>query len=197
MCPEDSNQPGHSPIFPHADSEDSEQADLSLRWAHKSLCWFCWFCHAVALLYNLSRLKWTWGFLLEDVWPHNKTGSPLEWRGRVCQTTAELGSSRRPASTTKYLDRQKIANIYTWQVATDHLDEPVWTNWLHTPMNVNWSRNVFVKRRHALSTVLTGQRNARLTSSHGDSCLTLWPNKTVNNFSAPRILHNLHRATQK
>ena len=31
-------------MFRHADSED---ADLSLRWAHRS---FCWFCHAVAHL---------------------------------------------------------------------------------------------------------------------------------------------------
>ena len=34
----------------HADSEDSSdwvdaEADLSLRWAHKSVCWFC---HAAA-----------------------------------------------------------------------------------------------------------------------------------------------------
>ena len=25
---------------------------------------------------------------------------------------------------------------------------------------------------------------------HGDGCLTLWPNKSVNNFSVPHILHN-------
>ena len=58
---EDSDQPGHplpsvcaqwlakDPRFLHAESEDSAWADawadLSLRWAHRS---FCWFCHVVA-----------------------------------------------------------------------------------------------------------------------------------------------------
>ena len=61
---EDSDQPGHLPglirvfailmkkawvlSYPLSDSEDSDQtagaqADLRLRWAHRS---FCWFCHA-------------------------------------------------------------------------------------------------------------------------------------------------------
>ena len=65
---EDSDQPGHPPVwsdsslcaqlavkgpmFLHADSEDwldwaDAQAHLSLRWAHRS---FCWFCHAAAQL---------------------------------------------------------------------------------------------------------------------------------------------------
>ena len=33
------------PRFLHADSEYSDQTDLSLRWAHMP---FCWFCHALA-----------------------------------------------------------------------------------------------------------------------------------------------------
>ena len=32
----------------HADSEDSDQADLSLRWLHMS---FCWFWHEAAQLF--------------------------------------------------------------------------------------------------------------------------------------------------
>ena len=35
--------------------------------------------------------------------------------------------------------------------------------------------------------VLIGQHNVRLTSGHGDDCLTLWPNMLVYNFSAPCI----------
>ena len=35
-------------MFLHVDSEDSE-ADLSLRWAQSS---FCWFCHEAAHLMN-------------------------------------------------------------------------------------------------------------------------------------------------
>ena len=43
------------PSFFHADSKDSDQtaqADLSLRWAHMP---FCWFCHETAHLFYLSR----------------------------------------------------------------------------------------------------------------------------------------------
>ena len=32
-------------MFLHTDNRDSDQADLSLRWVHRS---FCWFCHAAA-----------------------------------------------------------------------------------------------------------------------------------------------------
>ena len=57
---EDSDQPGHPPSlirdiavrsmgrYPsclHADREDPDQTDLSLRWVHRS---FCWFCHEAA-----------------------------------------------------------------------------------------------------------------------------------------------------
>ena len=35
----------------HADSEDSDQTDLSLCWTHRS---FCWFCHAAAKIKPLS-----------------------------------------------------------------------------------------------------------------------------------------------
>ena len=38
--------------FLHVDSEDSDQTDLNLRWAHMS---FCWFCHEAA--HTISR-KW-------------------------------------------------------------------------------------------------------------------------------------------
>ena len=67
--------------------------------------------------------------------------------------------------------------------------EPFWTNWLHTPMNVNWSCD-FVQRCHRSTNVLIDQRNVQLTSSHGYDCSTLWPNKLVNNFSVPHSLHN-------
>ena len=40
------------PTFLYADSEDSDQTDLSLRWAHRS---FGWFCHAVAHLLSGPR----------------------------------------------------------------------------------------------------------------------------------------------
>ena len=46
-------------MFLHADSEDSDQtgrsdwadtqADLSIRWAHMS---FCWFCHEAAHMFS-------------------------------------------------------------------------------------------------------------------------------------------------
>ena len=36
--------------FLHADSEDSDQSDLSLRWAHMP---FCWFCHEVVQIEKL------------------------------------------------------------------------------------------------------------------------------------------------
>ena len=63
---EDSDQPGHptslfsslnaqreakDQMFLHADSEDSDQTDLSFRWAHRS---FCWFCRAVS---HFHRVK--------------------------------------------------------------------------------------------------------------------------------------------
>ena len=32
---------GH-PSFLHVGSEDSDQTDLSLRWAHMLFCWFCY-----------------------------------------------------------------------------------------------------------------------------------------------------------
>ena len=62
---EDSDQPGHQPSLIrvpsctqdqkllHADSEDAvAQADLMLRWAHRS---FCWFCHAAAQMWILIK----------------------------------------------------------------------------------------------------------------------------------------------
>ena len=45
------------PMFLHADSEDSDQtgqADLSVRWAHKS---FCLFCHEAAQMLKLNKSK--------------------------------------------------------------------------------------------------------------------------------------------
>ena len=47
---EDSDQPGHPPSLislrcPHEERLGPAQVDLSLRWAHRS---FCWFCHAQA-----------------------------------------------------------------------------------------------------------------------------------------------------
>ena len=40
------------PNFLHADSKDSDQTDLSLRWAHKT---FCWFCHEAAHMVCISK----------------------------------------------------------------------------------------------------------------------------------------------
>ena len=50
-----------------------------------------------------------------------------------------------------------------------------------------------IKRRHGSTNVFICQCNIRLTSSHDDGCLTVWPNKSVNKCSAPRIWHNYHR----
>ena len=43
-----------------------------------------------------------------------------------------------------------------------------------------------------LTNILIGQHIVRLTSSHGDSYVTLWPIKLINNVSVTRILNNLH-----
>ena len=45
------------PNFHHADSEDSDQtgqADLSLRWAHIPFCWFCHEAAHILLLYHFA-----------------------------------------------------------------------------------------------------------------------------------------------
>ena len=53
-----------------AHSEDSDQADLSLRWAHRSFCWFChkaaqfWLCHSLENISLFILLLWIMGNIM-------------------------------------------------------------------------------------------------------------------------------------
>ena len=53
--------------------------------------------------------------------------------------------------------RNILRNIYTCHWLP--LDEPFWTNWLHTPINVKWSCDVVDKWCHGSTNILSDQCN--------------------------------------
>ena len=85
--------------FLHVDSEDSAQADLSLRWAHML---FCWFCHDAAQFFlshlypSPSQIKlWTgsrsWeNRILWHIWVASWQ-NPTKWHVRPLKTQISLG----------------------------------------------------------------------------------------------------------
>ena len=155
------------------------RADLSLRWGHRSFCWFCHVmaqyvleCSVCTRFYSslteqcLKQFwlqvshKYLWCVKQICVFEHSvmtnfncpcpaiqrDQGSGFLSEGASWLTACHAWM-RRLAWTSAARIGDKYQIRLTRPIYTCHwlpLDKPVWTNWLHTPMNANWSCDVVI-----------------------------------------------------
>ena len=109
------------------------QADLSLRWAHMS---FCWFCHAAAHFSNHIKLLCMifiintvtedllskWYYLLMECF-----NCYFNWAGSWDYGTFHIGDQRRlRRACASAQSRQSLCCLHTWSMEVDRVRPGIW-----------------------------------------------------------------------